>query len=436
MTRLIRSCAALALTLLVATPAAAQETETLDRIAAVVGDSVVLLSELHEEMLQWAASQGRPLPEDPALLATIQEQVLASKVDELLIVQAAERDSTILVDARQVETLVQREIQRIETAIGGRLALDRALQADGLTLQQYREILARRFRRQGYIEQYVAKVRQERAAPNVSDAQVREFFEENRAQFADRPAAVTFRQIVVAPTASDTARARARATAEEVLRLARAGEEFEQLARRFSTDPGSAQQGGDLGWFRRGDMVNEFEQAAFALRPGAISDIVESPFGFHIIKLERVRGGERSARHVLIRAEVTPDDIQRASERADSLAARLRSGADWDTLSAEHHDEAEQRRVGPFPLDQLPEPYASMLVDAPVGTVLDPMRLTGPDGSPKFAIVTVTERTEAGAYDLADIAFRSDLRTQLQQQRLLEEVVDELRERAYVDIRI
>ena len=78
---------------------------------------------------------------------------------------------------------------------------------------------------------------------------------------------------MIAPAASDTARARARATAEEVLRLAREGEDFAQLARRFSNDPGSAERGGDLGWFRRGQMVTEFEEVAFAMRPGQISDI-------------------------------------------------------------------------------------------------------------------------------------------------------------------
>ena len=428
--------ATLALALAVATPASAQD-ETLDRVAAVVGDSVLLLSEVQEEMMAWAAQQEQQLPEDPELFAQLQNQIVQGKVDELLIVQAAQRDSTITVDPRQVETLVQREITRIEGAIGGRLALERALQQDGLTLTQYREVLARRFRRQGFIEQFVQKVRQDRPAPSITDDQVREFFEQNRAQFDNRPAAVTFRQIVIAPSASDTARARARATAEEVLRLARDGEDFEQLARRFSADPGSAQSGGDLGWFRRGDMVREFENAAYSMRPGQISEIVESPFGFHVIKLERVRGGERSARHVLIRADVTAEDIERAASLADSLTAALRAGTvDWDSVASDYHDESEQRRVGPFPLDQLPEPYASALPGTAAGSILEPLRLEAADGSPRFAIVSVTERTEAGSYDLDDVAFRSGLREQLQQQRLLEEVVRELREKAWVDIRI
>ena len=432
----VRIIAALVAAVAFSTPAAAQQTEQLDRIAAVVGDSILLASEVQEEMIAWVSAQQQQLPQDPNQLAALQTRILQSKVDELLIVQAAEEDSTIRVDPRQVETLVQREIQRVETAIGGRIALDRALEADGLTLAEYRDILARRFRRQGYIEQFVQRIRQNRAAPTITDDEVRTFFEENRGQFQNRPASVTFRQIVLSPQASDTARARAMATAEEVLALAREGEDFAQLARRFSDDP-SAQQGGDLGWFRRGDMVQAFENAVYALRPGQISGIVESPFGFHIIKLERVRGGERSARHVLIRADITDQDVARATQIADSLVAGLRAGTlDWDSVEARHHDESEQRRVGPFPADQLPEPYASVLPNSTAGTILDPMRLEGPDGRARFALINVTDVQAAGAFDLSDPIFRTQLREQLQQQQLLQEVLDDLRARTWVDIRI
>src|SRR5690606_3688749 len=298
--------------------------ELVDRVAAVVGDSVILLSEVDEEILTRFASLGQPLPNDTAVMNRYRRQVLDNKISELLFVQAALRDSVAVSDD-EVQRNVDADIAQRQRAMGGEAAFMRALAQQRLTLAEYRDILARGIRREGIIQQYIGLLQRDRRPPPVTEDEVRAFFEAQKANLGRRPATLTFEQVVVAPRASDSARAAARERAIEILDELRKGADFEALARRHSDDGGTKDQGGNLGWFRRGDMVPQFDSAAFALRPGQLSGVVESSFGFHIIRVDRVRGAERQARHILVRPELTDEDIARAPEIAEQVAERARA---------------------------------------------------------------------------------------------------------------
>src|SRR5262249_29681370 len=124
------------------------------------------------------------------------------------------------------------------------------------------------------------------AAPSPS--QIEAFYEAHKTDRFTKPEELHARHILVrvAPGASDAARAAARKKADDLLARVKGGEDFAAVAKQASDDPGSASRGGDLGPFQRGRMDPAFEQAAFALAPGTVSDVVETPFGLHIIKVE------------------------------------------------------------------------------------------------------------------------------------------------------
>src|SRR5690606_12956468 len=123
------------------------------------------------------------------------------------------------------------------------------------------------------------------------EREVAEGFERFKEQLGARPAMVAFRQIVVAARPDSMAKVRARARLDSLRVMLEAGASFDSLARIHSADSGSAVQGGDLGWARRGTMVAEFDAMMFALPPGRISPLVETVYGFHVIRVDRVRAG-------------------------------------------------------------------------------------------------------------------------------------------------
>lgn len=152
----------------------------------------------------------------------------------------------------------------------------------------------------------------------VSDAEVRKYYDENRDEFRrDAAARLTLAVLPKAATAADTAASLERA--ERVRAEIAGGADFAEVARRESADPGSREQGGDLGTFARGQMVPAFEEAAFSLPVGEVSEPVETPFGYHVIQVQERTGDQVKARHVLIPIEKSEEELDRFYAKADSL---------------------------------------------------------------------------------------------------------------------
>jgi peptidyl-prolyl cis-trans isomerase SurA len=238
---------------------------------------------------------------------------------------------------------------------------------------------------------------------------------------------------VISPKASDPAKLKAKAQADSIVLELRRGADFATAARRFSQDPGSKDQGGSLNWFRRGVMVPEFERVAFGLKPGVISDPVESPFGYHIIQVERVQPGEVQARHILIVPEIDSVHVDSAKATAEAVRSALVAGASFDSLQRLYHDRSAERDAESVPVTKLPEVYGKVIGEADSGTVLPVFTMPGAGGRNQFVVLQVTNRRPEGEIKFEDV--RDRIRDQLGQQLAIRRYIDRLRKATYVEIR-
>jgi len=366
----------------------------------------------------------------------MRRQILDRMVEEELIVQQAQRDTNVKVTEQEVLDAVEQTYQNARKQFSSELEFQNQLRSVGLgTVEEWRRQLTEDQRRRILQDRLFETLRQKGKLRPIppTDAQMREFWESNRGQQPKRPATVSFRQIVIKPQPDSAAKARAYQVAESLLVVLRHGADFAAVAKRFSADTASREQGGELGWFRRGVMFQAFEDAAFRLRPGEISDVVETPFGYHIIKVERAQPAEILARHVLIMAVVSPAQIEIARRLADSVHDALARGASFDSLARRAADPEEPKLAEDAPLTQLPQEYQDLLAkDTTAG--LKPVITVGAAGRPKFVVFDATQRHAEGdlAYDDVKVRIKEILGNDL----AIRHYVDQLRHQTYIDIRL
>jgi peptidyl-prolyl cis-trans isomerase SurA len=407
----------------------------IDRVVAIVGEQPVLWTEVLTAINQRRA-QGLQVPPDSAGQTALARSVLNDLVDEEILVQKAKELKLEVTDA-DITAAADRQIKTVRSQFKSDEEYRTELRNAGLgTAEEYRKGLIEQYRRQNLQQKAFAELRKRAKPANVTEEEVTAAFERSRSDLQKRPATVTFRQIIVAPKASAPAKAKAKARADSLLAEIKKGGDFELIAKRESMDPGTKQLGGDLGWNRRGSgLVPEFEQMMFALRPGDVSPVIETAFGYHIIRVDRVQSAEVKARHILIAPVIDSADVAAAKVEADSVAAQWRRGVSYDSLLAKHHDATEEKGVlQPFTRDSLPVSYQAALTGAKPGTITDAFQLTNPRGAPKFAVLQVVTATEAGEYDPAEV--RDQIRAQLSDERSIRALLDELRKQTYVSLRM
>ena len=408
--------------------------ELVDRVAAVVGDTVVLYTEILESLLQ-AQAQGETLPpENSEAFDSLVVRTLNTLVDQMVLLQRAQQED-ITVSEEVMEAETDRRFREVRGSFPTATAFEEAIQQSGRTLVQYRLYLRSQVRAQLMIQQFMQQQTEALPSVVVTDEEVREWFERNLAG-QPQPPSITFEQVVIRPEPDDEAEAAAREQALEVLREIRDGMDFEVAARRYSQDPGNRDQGGDLGWVRRAGIDAQFAEAAWAARSGTPIGPVRTQFGYHVIKVENVRGGERKIRHILIRPELGPADVERARELAAAVADSAREGTPIERLARSHGLSDEPVRLPNVPVDRLQEggygEYVQYL-QAPVpGEIVGPFEAR--TRGQRFVVLKVVEFNPRGPVELEDV--QTEVRDVLTREKGIARLVEQLRDEVFVDVRL
>jgi peptidyl-prolyl cis-trans isomerase SurA len=410
-------------------------TFTVDRVVAVVGNRPVLASQVDEEIYS-RQSQGLQLPRTPEGIAALRREVIDGIIEAELLIQQAERDTSVKVTDQEIAEGVEQQIRKIRGNFSTEAEYAAELRKAGFqTPDEYRRWLGDQQRRSALQNRLIEKLRGDGTLKPVipTEREMRAYFETQKGALEKRPATLSFRQVIVPPQPSLQARQGAYQLADSVARALRQGGDFAVAAKRFSADSGSREQGGSLNWFRRGVMVPEFERVAFGLKPGVISDPVETPFGYHVIQVERAQPAEVQARHILIMPEITEVEADSARRVAESVYKALQAGASIDSLQRLYHEKAEEREGKDVPVDKLPPAYAQAIGAAEEGTVLPPFAVEGSNGRTRYAVVRVTSRRSEGDVRYEDV--RDKIRSQLGEQLAIRRYLDRLRKSSYVEIR-
>jgi peptidyl-prolyl cis-trans isomerase SurA len=364
--------------------------------------------------------------------------VVADLIDGELMTQMAQLDTSIKVTDQEVADGVDQQFRNIRQRFKSEVEFRAELLKSGFqTPEEFRRWLGENQRKAALRNRLIEKLKGEGKLKPVqpTDREMRAYFEQFGAQLPQRPATVSFRNIVVAPLPSPPAKARSKVLADSLVWALKLGADFATVARRFSQDPGSKEQGGDLGWFRRGQMVPAFEAAAFALKPGMISDPVETPFGYHIIQVLRIQPAEVQARHLLIMPEIDTTDAVRAEARANEIAEALRVGGSFDSLAQIGHDPAEEREASEVPENQLPPEYKAAIGVADSGQVIPVFQIRPEAGlRRKYVVLEVTGRRPEGTITYEDV--KDQIRRRLSDDLSLRRYLERLRASTYVEVRL
>jgi peptidyl-prolyl cis-trans isomerase SurA len=380
----------------------AQDKAVIDRVVATVGGEIILLSEVQDQY-SYAKKQN------PKLTSDYQCEVLQSMIVQKLLVNQAKLDSIKLKD-EEVEAQLTARIDRLMLYFNqDSKALEEFY---GQNIEQIKEQTRNDMRNQLLAEKMQAQIT---SKATVTPAEVQKFYNgipKDSLPFFNSE--VEIREIIHKPQFSPDEKSKARAKIEDYRkRITEGKEDFAVLAKKFSDDPGSGAQGGDLGFQKRGTFVPEFEATAYKLEKGEISPVIETQFGFHILQLIERHGNLIHIRHILVKPEINDIDLDKAKLKLDSVRQLIHDNkvtfseavkrfGDKNTQSFNNDGRVANPRTNNsfFEIGDLDTDVYFAIEKLQPGEIAPPFLVRAQDGSKSFKLVMLQSRSKPHKADL------------------------------------
>jgi len=404
--------------------------EVIDKIAAVVGDEIITQSELEFQVNIFAA-QRRVDATTPGL----KNQVLNALIEEKLVYTQANLDSITVTDD-EVKSRIDYQLEVFKQQYG---SLAKVEEVYGMSVEKIRREL-----QDGVRKNIMVQKLQEKNFSDVetSRREVEDFFNLFKDSLGVIPEKVQIAHIFRNPRKSETIKLKFKKFAESLLDSIKNGADFAALAKQYSEDPGSASQGGDLGFVKRGVFYPEFESVAFALNENEISNVIESPVGFHIVQLLEKRGESIHTRHILIKIkndeEADLNTIQFLSDIRDSI---IHGKGQFSYYAKKYSEDEDTKKfggeLGTFYINQLDKAFLDAVAQLKENEISFPRRFEYSADNYGYHIVYLRERIAQHKADLKmDYDELKRLADEYKKQKLYEKWIAELKDNIFWEVRI
>ncbi len=352
---------------------AARAQQVIDRIVAIVGEQIILQSEL-DFQLQLLLAQTGQKPGSEAQLKEMKRELLEQMINDRLILAQAEKDTSLSVTPKEIETALEEHLQRIRSQFASEEEFLQQLSQENLSVRElkikYRPDVRAQILKEKLMGQRLGKV-------TVAAKEVRDFFQQYQDSLPAQQAGMKLSHILLEIQPGPQTLDSLRSFLEDIRQQALAGADFSTLAKTYSQDL-TAKNGGDLGYFGQGELDSTFERAAFSLNPGEISGIIRTQFGFHLIKVEERQADRVRARHILLLASPSAEDERKVQNLTDSLYQLLKNGADFGALAQEFSDDIGSQKLGGdlgwVNVEILESVFKQALSDLPIGEITAPFK--------------------------------------------------------------